>query len=35
MHERAALVGGAMRVQSSRSGTTIRGSFPLTGAGIA
>jgi two-component system, NarL family, sensor histidine kinase DevS len=35
MHERAALVGGAMCVQSSRAGTTIRGSFPLTGAGIA
>ena len=29
MHERAALVGGAMRVESSRAGTTIRGSFPL------
>ena len=34
MHERAALVGGAMRVESSRAGTIIRGSFPL-GTGIA
>ena len=28
MHERAGLVGGAMRVESSAAGTTIRASFP-------
>jgi signal transduction histidine kinase len=31
MHERAALVGGAIRVQSSGAGTTVRGRFPLAG----
>ena len=29
MHERAGLVGGEMRVESSDAGTTVRGSFPL------
>ena len=28
MHERAGLVGGTMRVESSPAGTTIRASFP-------
>jgi signal transduction histidine kinase len=32
MHERAGLVGGEMAVESSKAGTTIRGSFPLAGA---
>jgi signal transduction histidine kinase len=29
MRERAGLVGGEMRVQSSGAGTTVRGSFPI------
>jgi signal transduction histidine kinase len=29
MRERAGLVGGDMRVESSEAGTTVRGSFPL------
>jgi signal transduction histidine kinase len=32
MHERAGLVGGEMAVESSKAGTTVRGSFPLAGA---
>ena len=28
MHERAGLVGGTMRVESSAAGTTVRASFP-------
>ena len=29
MRERAGLVGGEMRVESSETGTTVRGSFPI------
>ncbi|MEA2172069.1 MAG: hypothetical protein QOF76_5369 [Solirubrobacteraceae bacterium] len=31
MHERAGLVGGTINVESSGDGTTLRGSFPMTG----
>jgi two-component system, NarL family, sensor histidine kinase DevS len=31
MHERAGLVAGEMRVESSEAGTTVRGSFPVAG----
>ena len=30
MHERAALVGGEIQVETSAAGTTLRGSFPRT-----
>jgi len=32
MHERAALVGGEIQVETSDAGTTLRGSFPRVGA---
>ena len=32
MHERAALVGGQIQVETSAAGTTLRGSFPRIGA---